>query len=381
VVAGESAGRSAAGAPLRVLHVSEAYGGGIASAISDYVQRTPDLEHVLLVAHRRGKVSIGDQLPDLRCLRLRTSLAGAIADIRSIVRMERIDIVHAHSSYAGLYARLALSPRQLPLVYSPHCFAFERTDIPPPMRLGLRGLERLLALRTTAFVAVGHRERDVIERISRKRPTITVPHLPPAVRPVPARTTGPLTVGAVGRLCSQKDPRYFAKVVAKLRARHPEVELRWRWIGGGDDRMAAELEKLGVEVTGWMPRSKVLEELAGLDLCLLTSAWEGFPFSVIEASAHHVPVLARSIPALTQENFPNLAHSTTEMADTIARTARSALDYDRLDRQTREWYAQYVQRSRSLDLSAFYHAVAGRIRDAEVVDLRVETPLPDAYSR
>lgn len=366
---------------LRVLHLSEAYGGGIASAISDYVERTPDLEHVLLVAHRRGKVSIGDQLPGLRCLRLRTSLRGAVADIRSIVRMERIDIVHAHSSYAGLYARLALSPRRLPLVYSPHCFAFERTDLPQPMRLVLRSLERLLALRTTAFVAVGHRERDVIERIGRHRPTITVPHLPPAVRPVPSRPAGPLTVGAVGRLCSQKDPKFFGRVVAEIRARHPEVELRWKWIGGGDDRVAGELEGLGVEVTRWMPRSKVLEELAELDLCLLTSAWEGFPFSVIEAAAHHIPVLARSIPALTQENFPNLAHSTTEMADTIARAARSELEYDRLDRQTRQWYAQYVQRSRSLDLSAFYHAVAGRARDAEVVELRAEAPLHGAYSR
>lgn len=200
-------------AELRILHVSEAYGGGIASAINDYALRTPQFEHVLLVAHRRGKISIGRQLPGLTVHRLRTSLPAAISDIRRIVRDARIDVVHAHSSYAGMYTRLALSQRSTPIVYSPHCFGFERTDVPTPVRAGLLAVERALARRTSAFVVVGHRELLAATRLGHDVPTLMVPHLAPAVGRTDRRAGDRFRIGAVGRLCPQKDPRYFRDLV------------------------------------------------------------------------------------------------------------------------------------------------------------------------
>lgn len=358
VAAIDSVSGAAQKARLRILHISEAYGGGIASAINDYAMRTPDFEHVLLVAHRRGKVNIGEQLPGLTLHELRPGLPAALTDIRRVVRTNRIDIVHAHSSYAGLYARLALSPKHHPIVYSPHCFAFERTDVATPARAGLAGIERLLAHRTTGFVVVGRRGRELAARIAPDTPTLLVPHVPPATSPPRRRPQGTFRIGAVGRLCPQKDPRFFRDLVVEVRRRHPDVQLEWHWLGDGELQMLLDLQAVGVEVSGWTSRRDAMTAMEGLDLCVLTSAWEEFPFTVVEAATRRVPVLARSIPSLAEEGFPNLAVGITAMADAVAEAATSQVRYERIDRDTQRWLGRYTKTSESVDLASFYLALA-----------------------
>ena len=347
-------------ARLRILHISEAYGGGIASAINDYALRTPEFEHVLLVAHRRGKVGIGEQLPGLTLHDLRTGLPAAIADIRRVARTAQIDVVHAHSSYAGLYARLALSPKRWPIVYSPHCFGFERTDVAAPVRAGLLGIERLLARRTSAFVVVGRRERQVAARVGHDVPTLTVPHVSPAVASTRRRRGEPFRIGVIGRLCAQKDPTFLRDLVLEVQRRYPRVKLMWNWLGDGERQSFLDLRAVGVEVSGWTSREEAMAAMEDLDLCLLTSAWEGFPFTVIEAATRQVPVLARSIPALSEEGFPNLCDGVETMADAIAEVATSQVRYERLDRNTREWLSRYEKASKAVDLASFYIDLASR---------------------
>lgn len=369
------------GERLRVLHISEAYGGGIASAINDCALRTPEFDHVLLVAHRRGKVGIGEQLPGLAVHELRTSLPAAIVDIRRVVRDDHVDVVHAHSSYAGLYARLALSPKRVPIVYSPHCFGFERTDVRAPVKAALLGIERLLARRTSAFVVVGQRERQAAARVDHQIPTLRVPHVPPAPSSRHRQTGTAFRVGVVGRLCAQKDPRFFRDLVLEVRARHPRVAIDWQWLGDGEQEMVIDLRSEGVVVTGWTTREAAITSMEHLDLCLLTSAWEGFPFTVIEAATRRIPVLARAIPALVEEGFPNLAIGPSAMADIVADAATSQVRYDRLERATREWLDRYTEESEAVDLSSLYITLASDDRRDQRRHLQLVHPHgTDAYT-
>lgn len=359
------------GERLRVLHISEAYGGGIASAINDCALRTPNFEHILLVAHRRGKVGIGEQLPGLVLHELRTGLRAAISDIRRVVRDEHVDVVHAHSSYAGLYARLALSPKHIPIVYSPHCFGFERTDVAAPVKGALLMIERLLAKRTSAFVVVGQRERQAAARVDHQIPTLRVPHVPPPRSSRHRHTGSAFRVGVVGRLCAQKDPGFFRDLVVQMRARHPRLQIEWHWLGDGEQEMVIDLRSEGVVVSGWTTREAAMSSMEHLDMCLLTSAWEGFPFTVIEAATKRIPVLARAIPALVEEGFPNLAIGPSTMADIIADAATSQVRYDRLERTTREWLDRYTEESEAVDLSRLYIDLAsGDTRNHEHRHLR-----------
>ena len=46
---------------------------------------------------------------------------------------------------------------------------------------------------------------------------------------------------------------------------------------------------------GSLPRSEALAIVAGSEAALLTSAWENFPHSVVEALAVHVPVVSTAV--------------------------------------------------------------------------------------
>jgi glycosyltransferase involved in cell wall biosynthesis len=342
---------------LHILHVSEAFGGGISSAVIDYARRTPEFDHTLLVTRRRGE-DIAESVPGLERLELRPGLRRSVADIRDACRRFRIDVVHAHSSYAGVYARLAVSGPDAPaVVYSPHCFAFERTDLSARSRFAFRAVERVLAGRTTAVVTVGRHERSLAERTIPGRPALTVPHLPSEVgTSTPPRPDGPLTVGTVGRLCAQKDPGFLCELIRAMRRDHPGAQVRWLWIGDGEPDRRREVESLGVEVTGWMPREEAVAALAGVDAYLHTGAWEGFPVAVVEAAAAGVTVVARRIDALVGEGVPN----TFSDVDGLAAAIADMVDHgtDEYAARTRGWYRSYVEQSEAVDLAAFYQAAA-----------------------
>jgi glycosyltransferase involved in cell wall biosynthesis len=83
------------------------------------------------------------------------------------------------------------------------------------------------------------------------------------------------------------------------------------------DDLTNDLEKSGVEVTGWLPKESGLSVLAGASVYLHTARWEGFPVSLLEAVAIGVPVVVLRRPYA--ETLPDeLLAEEHELADRIA---------------------------------------------------------------
>ncbi|WP_043496649.1 glycosyltransferase [Georgenia sp. SUBG003] len=136
-------------ARFRVLHVVESYGGGVASAIDAYVAATPELEHHILRRRREGSLAGDASAATFASV---TDLPGgpqAVLAVRRALAVVRPAVLHAHSSRAGVYARLAVRDgRHVRIVYTPHCFAFERRNISLLVRTCCYVVERSLALNT-----------------------------------------------------------------------------------------------------------------------------------------------------------------------------------------------------------------------------------------
>ena len=99
----------------------------------------------------------------VRTLRRRPS---PVSDLVAIIRLRRLlrrgqyDIVHTHSTKAGLIGRLAVSKRVRPvLVHTVHGWGFASGEAGPLRRLLVRA-ERFLAGRTDAIVVVTGMDRD-----------------------------------------------------------------------------------------------------------------------------------------------------------------------------------------------------------------------------
>ncbi|MEQ1737023.1 MAG: glycosyltransferase, partial [Rhodoglobus sp.] len=167
-----------------VLHVVESWGAGVRSAVLQFVSSTPELEHHLLRGVRRSEFSTEDEAGFESVAVLPSGARPARAAIRRGAAAVQPDVVHAHSSYAGMFVRTALRTRpDRRLVYSPHCFAFERRDISPITRMLVRAAERVLARNTDTFAVCSPAEARAAAALSRRGARVI--HVPNVAR-IPA---------------------------------------------------------------------------------------------------------------------------------------------------------------------------------------------------
>jgi len=281
----------------RVLHVTESFGGGVGNAVLDYVASTPEFEHHLLYAERADSPIPPESLKPFLSIRLMDS--GHAGGLRSTVRLMRSgawDIVHAHSSFGGVYARLALGGSQKRLVYTPHCYAFERRDVGLAARLLFALAERALRWRTDVFAACAPREAALSSGWP-SRPVVYVPNIASSDEVSwknEQSERSPLFVFGAGRDAPQKDPDYFLACVRALRESGLAVRAAWL---GGSEALRARFAPENISVTGWLSRAEVMRLMADGGIYIHTAAWEGFPVAILEAAKIGVPTLARSIPA------------------------------------------------------------------------------------
>jgi len=228
-------------------------------------------------------------------------------------RRLRPDVVHTHSSKAGILGRFAACRARVPhIVHTVHGMSFNRTQ-PWLVRKAYAWLERRAARRTHALVTVADAmiAQCVAGRIGRREQMVTIysgmeverftPQ--PALRAATRRAWGveddEIVVGTVARLFRRKGYEQLIPIMAEAARREPR--LRFVWIGDGAQRAEyeAELERRGLRsrtrLLGLVPPEDVPRLLAGFDLLAHTSQWEGLPRAVVQALLMQVPAVAFDI--------------------------------------------------------------------------------------
>ncbi len=229
-----------------------------------------------------------------------------IARIRRIIQRYPEATIHAHSSFGGAYARLAIRKSvRHPIVYTPHCYGFERRDVSAVHRGAYWVAEWLLAFNTTTFAACSKREQALSQWPLASSKTVLLTNVPAVdIQPAPAPPSGStkLKVVGAGRLGAQKDPGYFLECIEFLRGNGYSVDPLW--IGGGDPEIEAMLHAADIPTTGWLPREETLKRLGEMDVYIHSALWEGFPIAVLEAALVGVAIVVRDIPAFAGVDMP-----------------------------------------------------------------------------
>lgn len=240
-----------------------------------------------------------------------------LADLRCawrllrLLRHERYDVLHTHSSKAGLVGRLVAAVVRTPrrVIHHVHGWSFNALQ-PALVRYACVALERLAARPGFLLLACGEdvaeagrragvgRELDrrvVVNGIDRR------PHLRRhdrrSVRRRLGLARGDLLFLQLGNLKPQKDPLNFARAAVEAGRRTRRARF---WICG-DGPLTPEAERIAAagglatrfRVLGW--RRDVDQLLAGADVLVLTSRFEGLPIALVRGMTAGLPVVATAI--------------------------------------------------------------------------------------
>ena len=224
--------------------------------------------------------------------------AEAFGFLKALFEAERPDVVHAHSSKAGVLARAAAKFAGVPRVfYTPHGYGFLQQDRSAAQRFLYRAVERV-ASTVGEIVACSPSEAAHARRLSCGRPVHVVPDAYLGEFGEPAPHDG-LVLGSCGRMTYARNPDAWVLLAQRLTDSRNGVKLRW--IGGGEDepRVKTQLENMNllgkVGVTGWLTADQAREKLRELDAFVHFSRWDAMPNAVLEAMACGLPVVASDV--------------------------------------------------------------------------------------
>ena len=253
---------------------------------------------------------------------------GAVLAVRRACKFLSPSAVHAHSSFAGAYTRVALRAASTRLVYTPHGYGFERRDVAKSGLAMVKLAERALSLNTTLVAACSPREVSLAFLLNKSARVVYVPNVAARAADqfqIHESQRTPEKVVAVGRITAARDPLFFVETIRALKERNFKGEVVW--IGGGDSENTAALLNEGVRVTGWLDRESVMRELADAQVHIHTASWDSFPMVLLEANSLRIPSVVRPIPAFSHLSNELKATSPTNMAERILQLISDPVDY------------------------------------------------------
>ena len=288
-------------AKKKILFIVEAMGGGVFTYVVDLANELVN-EYDMYIAYAvrpQTPVNYKDYF-DSRIHLIEVKRFGreinakkefrAVTEVKTIAKEVKPDIIHLHSSKAGVIGRIAFNGKDIPVFYTPHGYSFLMENYKPIKRMAFKIIELICAKRRCITISCSpgeHRETlKLTKRATYVNNAINTTQLQKMIDEVEIHEH-PFTVFTLGRICYQKNPTLFNKVAEAM----PDV--KFLWIGEGELR--EELKASNIEITGWVEREHALKLSMNADAFMLTSLWEGLPMSLLEAMYMRKPCVVNNV--------------------------------------------------------------------------------------
>jgi glycosyltransferase involved in cell wall biosynthesis len=227
-----------------------------------------------------------------------------------LVREGPFDVVHCHSTKAGLIGRLAALGLGARVIYTPHAFFTMSPEHGFPARFAIRLLEFSLAVISDSVICVSQEELAHGEDLGiAPFKLCNIPNGIDAREANRARLHRDATrkrfglreedvcIGFVGRLVNQKDPQLL---LAAFQRSIAQVPGNVRLVIVGDGPLSSDLAAMvaashledRVLLAG---KTDGLEAMSAFDIFALPSRYEGFPYVLLEALAMGLPIISTAV--------------------------------------------------------------------------------------
>jgi glycosyltransferase involved in cell wall biosynthesis len=225
----------------------------------------------------------------------------ALKEMIQLLQRVKPDLIHCHTSKAGIVGRAAARAVSVPAVFTAHTWSFADGTSRMWKLIGTPS-ERLAARFTTKIIAVSDSNRDLAirQKVAPEYKIITVHNGIPdtGYRARPDRSGIP-RIAMVARFAPQKNQQQLLSALADV-----NLPFKLTFVGDGPTRHA--VEQLTAEL-GLAPRVEFLgvrrdtdQILAASELFVLATNWEGFPITILEAMRAGLPVIATDVDGVRE---------------------------------------------------------------------------------
>jgi glycosyltransferase involved in cell wall biosynthesis len=280
---------------IRVLHISEAYGGGIKTILENY-KKFNNKEIFNFFLTNSENISKRSRQKNHHFFKNRSRIINLIKLFFLIplyILKTKPNIIHLHSTIAGLigkiYSIFFLSKK---FFYQPHGLFHLYTENKIYKFLIIL-IENIMSNFSCTNIASSESEYKEMKKYTKINKLILINNgVDISKKKIINKINKKIKVITVGRICYQKDPKKFFDVYKSLKMKKVE----FIWAGAGKYKNYENFfKKEGVTVTGWLSQKKIDKLMLNSDIFILLSRYEGMSLSLLTAQSLGLPCVVSNV--------------------------------------------------------------------------------------
>lgn len=233
-------------------------------------------------------------IPDIENKSIETIISVS-RQLLHIIKVENITIIHTHHRMAAFYVSLLGLYKKYYFINTAH------------NTFNNKKILTFFSYKHANIVACGEKvKRNLVDFFTIPDEQVTVIHntVKPFDSPIvedhlikTLHNNGNFVVGNVGRLSEQKGMEYYIKAIPNVLEKHTNVSFLIIGSGEGEARLRDLVKKTGIGSSVYFMgyRTDVQNIMSQLDLIVLSSLWEGFPLTPIEAFSVGKTIVATAV--------------------------------------------------------------------------------------
>lgn len=294
---------------MRILHIGEYVKGGVATYLREIIKyQVEDGNEVFLcLSDHISEKEFPLCEKNIFRYSYKRSIKNIILSILTIfkyIKQIQPDIVHIHSSFAGVFARTALLlplTKKPKIVYCAHGWSFIM-QVPFWQKKIYSIIERFFSLNTDVIINISlHEQKAASSFLIPENKFLLIyngisKELITDEQNVVLETNGKIRLLFVGRFDKQKGLDILFSLFNKEKFTCLDL------IVAGENILSEQQISIpfGVTYLGWLKPSEVEIQYKLCDAVIMPSRWEGFSLVAIEALKHRKPLIASNVTSLPE---------------------------------------------------------------------------------
>lgn len=299
---------------MKILHVGEYVNGGVATylrTLLNGLQKYSNIESYLLISEYKSQKNWENITKKVFYYKYKRSIANifsAIKQIHEVIEKVNPDIIHVHSTWAGLFVRLPylLKKRKAKIIYQSHGWSF-LMDTSKYKKNIYAFVEKILSIPTDKIINISNYEQNQAIKygLNKNKMVMIYNGVEDKVNKSNLKLNwdrNKINLLFVGRLDRQKGLDLFLDVYNKIKLENIHLYV----IGASilDNNLPQSTKY--VTYLGWVDNKDIDAYYQACDAVIMPSRWEGFGLVAIEAMKNSKAVIVSNrgaLPELIEDDF------------------------------------------------------------------------------